>query len=262
MVDNVDNLSTSGEIIKQNDNYLIKEVKNFLEPSITINHFESTTKIVILNMANALKFWRFENSKGQFAFISDANIIQIDDKFEIYHYLDNDKLTFSVYPNLDSENFEPEGKLGIFCSYSKNIVEKAIGISISQINNSIFSDNPYSKFLFCEDLSECPEFELNIPMDIFEYNEHLDDIRLVFDAQCNVLQIYSEGLLVADYFNTGVPLEMGLRFFEKYVSLGKKLILKISPLKFSDKVYLERNIVRDKATIKLLYIENHFKRTI
>lgn len=113
---------------------------------------------------------------------------------------------------------------------------------------AITEQNPLTRFLFTPSVDSCGEFELSVPMELMEKYE---DIRLFLAVAGDVLQIYDGQQLVYDFFNMGTPIELGLRRFYDSLKEGKPLILKVSPLAASARVYLERGIPRDCVSVSL-----------
>ena len=155
------------------------------------------------------------------------------------------------------KNFTFVEEKGIFAKYSAPVQPYLPQVSLKEIESTMDENNPYSKFLYCDDLPLCKEYELIVPKD---FSLHADDVQVMLQAQCDVLQIYCEGELVMDYLNNGAPMELGLAFFKKYIEAGKKLILKASPLDEDAKVYLQRNIKRGIVDLKIASVKPHFSQ--
>jgi len=90
------------------------------------------------------------------------------------------------------------------------------------------------------------QYQLVVPSDAFA---HCDDIRVECDFCGNAVQIYAGGVLMADYFNIDGTLTIGLRRFKEQIENGLPIIIKLAAMSKNKKVYLEHELVRNKASL-------------
>ena len=105
----------------------------------------------------------------------------------------------------------------------------SIPVSISPTLALIEPDNPYAKYLFAP-VQDCPEYLLQIPSDLFE---RVDDMRLDFETNANVVQVYCGDELVADSFQCNRRFSMALKRFRSAIESGTPLRLKCAPFTLS-----------------------------
>ena len=104
----------------------------------------------------------------------------------------------------------------------------------------------YDYYLYSR--GEKAQYRLHVPQDAFESCE---DIRLECAFSGNAVQIYAAGVLMADYFNIDGTLTIGLRRFKQEVENGTQIIIKLAAMSKHKKVYLERELERDTASLAI-----------
>jgi len=114
------------------------------------------------------------------------------------------------------------------------LTEKAV--EIHEHDDYLFSDH------------EGKEYELTVPENIFE---RFEDVRLTFDFDGNVAQLYCSKELEADWFNYDGKWEIGLRRFRKAIEEKQQIAVRISPLDQKRDIYFEHDMARDTAKLAL-----------
>jgi len=92
------------------------------------------------------------------------------------------------------------------------------------------------------------QYQLIVPSDVFA---HCDDIRVDCEFCGNAVQIYAGGVLKADFFNIDGTLTIGLRRFKEPIVNGIPVIIKLAAMGKKKKVYLEHEVVRNKASLTI-----------
>ena len=168
-------------------------------------------------------------------------------------YLSDDLLTEeaggSVFGEMRRAVLRYDAEAGLFAECLPAVPHAEADVRFEPQKISMrFHRGIYTKYLFCDNLADCPEYRLSASRDIFE---KYADVRLRFNAEGDVIHVYDGEKLVADAYNTGEIVEMGLRRFKDAIEAGRPLTVKISPLG-DKKVYLERNVSREKTQMELL----------
>lgn len=104
----------------------------------------------------------------------------------------------------------------------------------------------------CEDYlfsnGEPKEFKLNYKNTILD---DCDDIKLEFDLEGNVLQLYCNGVLKADWFNYTGKWVLGLKRFKNEIKNNEDIRIVVSPLDKDHDVYLEYPLKRDIVELSI-----------
>ena len=87
-----------------------------------------------------------------------------------------------------------------------------------------------------------------VPPDVFT---QCDDIRVECEFCGNAVQIYADGVLMADYFNIDGTLTIGLKRFKAHIENCKPIIIKLAAMSRHKKVYLEHELARNKASLAI-----------
>jgi hypothetical protein len=90
------------------------------------------------------------------------------------------------------------------------------------------------------------QYQLMVPSDAFAC---CDDIRVDCEFCGNTVQIYAGGVLIADYFNIDGTLTIGLKRVKEQIENGIPIIIKLAAMSRNKKVYLEHELVRNKASL-------------
>ena len=121
-------------------------------------------------------------------------------------------------------------------------------VGISPALALIESDNPYAKYLFAP-VQDCPEYLLQVSSDLFD---HFEDMRLDFETNANVIQIYCGDELVADSFQYERRFTMGLKRFRSAIESATPLRFKCSPFTPEQDIYMEAPRENGRPWIKLI----------
>lgn len=140
------------------------------------------------------------------------------------------------------------GRSGLFAIYKEILDMPSIPVSISPALALIEPDNPYAKYLFAP-VQDCPEYLLQIPSDLFE---RVDDMRLDFETNANVVQVYCGDELVADSFQYNRRFSMALKRFRCAIESGTPLRLKCAPFTPDQDIYMESPRENGRPWIKLV----------
>ena len=174
-------------------------------------------------------------------------------------YLSNDMLTdnagVELFSAFTDDVYLHEFKDNCFNKINLHVKNYKPEIRLTESERRIIYHNKYTRYLFYNNLNWCPEYELDIPSDVFN---NCDDVKLTLYGQFDVMQIYNGSELVADWFNTGDTFEIGLARFRDIIENNEKLRIKISQLEVNTDVYIERKIERGKAELKLLDITPYY----
>ena len=107
---------------------------------------------------------------------------------------------------------------------------------------------------YCQELKRTPEgptyshlfnpeaphlvYELKFPESMFE---GVNNVLVEFDYVGNTAQVYSDGVLIADDYYSGVPMPFGARRHRDKL-LGSTMFFQITPLLPNPKIYFEKDM--------------------
>lgn len=204
--------------------------------------------IVFLSFDDALNLVHVKTNTRDFAVISE-NPVFFDDENVWLETQNTPCGELYVYPCEAVSALEKTGEDGVFAKvkYTSEAVNK--DISIEKRAPQITGENFFTKFLFTDNPSECDEYELSVNPDILD---DVHDVRIMLEIHGDVIQAYSDEMLVHDFFNMGVPVEIGLRRFKDTIKSGKPIVFKISKFTEDKKVYLQRHIDFDKTSVQIV----------
>jgi len=95
------------------------------------------------------------------------------------------------------------------------------------------------------------QYQLMVPPDAFTC---CDEIRVDCEFCGNAVQIYAGGVLMADYFNIDGTLTIGLKRVKEQIENGIPIIIKLAAMSRNKKVYLEHELVRNKASLTVIKV--------
>lgn len=174
----------------------------------------------------------------------------------------NTDIRFAVYPNLQkiASPFKLVGAVdGIFGTYEIKLPERTFEIPVRQITDilsyktkaksnlpwddrdSLVNSKGKPGPLYQTNLSPSPEaryYEFLLPPRRIDLNELLLKIYYTGDTGA----AYLNGQLVADDFNSGLPMTIGLRRF--LTDEPQKMVLQIRPFRSGSKIYLEDDVAQ------------------
>ncbi|NLA77698.1 MAG: hypothetical protein GX851_07740 [Clostridiales bacterium] len=81
------------------------------------------------------------------------------------------------------------------------------------------------------------------------FSDKIHDYVMDFGFDGSVLQMYSDGVLVNDFFNFDGKMEISLRYFKNELSNGKKIQTAVSPFSSSRKNYTEKAFPKDRCSL-------------
>lgn len=257
--ENISIKNCKGDIITKDNVKYIKNIPTSLDVAIEFEQDNKTYKLFILNFTDALKTYKMKVKDKETLFISTGNLMQ-DENNQIFVYGETIEQEFIVktYPNLDT-NFITNQKDGEFNISEIPVENISIGINLEKQKNKIFEDNKFVKYIFSK-AKDCPEYKLTVDKDIFE---KAYDYKVLLDCQCDVFQVYHNQKLVADFFNSGDLIELGLRRFKEIIEKGESLTIKMSPYSEDKLIFTERKIYKDIIKIDVFGVQTtNFKKLI
>lgn len=207
--------------------------------------------IVVLPFQDALNLTHVTGEKGDYAILSEEPVFFTRTQAWIQQQNPNPSSAISVWPDPRFLTLPRRAvRDGIFTQYRLPVSAEKPEVSILPRKiPTITQENSLTRFLFTPSVEGCGEFELTAPKDLLEKYE---DIRLLLAVEGDVLQIYDGQRLVYDFFNMGTEIELGLGRFYDILKEGRPLIFKVSPLKESANIYLERGISRECVSVSLV----------
>ncbi len=212
-----------------------------LTPSLHVCFKEKNTQIVLLSFLDALKMYTQEKR----VYLTDDLLIEHHNTPTLFGALRSAPLLF-------------DHTLQAFKQLEIEKKDYVPDIFLQNSDIKMRFQNKYTKYLFTDKLTECNEYTLHVPKDVFA---HCHDVKLSFLFSGDVLQVYANNLLLADAFNTGEPLVMGLKRFKEQIENGETLRIKISPMG-NKQVYLERYVDRTHTSLELFHIEPIYVQTL
>jgi beta-galactosidase len=210
-----------------------------------------TIKVLTLTGAQALNAWKGNINRKEALIISDDDLIFIDGKVRMQS-TGNPDFNLAVYPGTPHLNFGTEGKVttesdGVFTKYSFSMQSKSISISYKEDKtfNSLSTSQshnviPASMPLYGANLKpiNAKYWKVSIPKNALT---GLSDAFLKVDYRGDTYAAYFDDKLVADDFYAGLPMTLSLKQLGSKV-LGKNLVMLVTPLNDSSKIYFEDGI--------------------
>jgi beta-galactosidase len=212
-----------------------------------------TINVLTLTNEQALNVWKGNINGKEELFISDDDLIFINEKVRMQS-TGNSNFNLAVYPAMPHLNFNTTSKVttkadGIFTRYSFSMPSKSVSISYNEdktFNNlgsiSRGTDTtPISMPLYgpAFKVINAEYWNVSIPKNSLA---GLSDAFLKVDYRGDTYAAYFDNRLLADDFYAGLPMTLSLKQFGSKV-LGKKLMMLVTPLADSSKIYFEDGIL-------------------
>lgn len=257
-IENVSLIKTKGDISKKDNVTYIKNICPNLNSVIEFEDNGTLYKIFVVKFSDGLKMYSMDIKGTQTILISTGNLIQNEKgEVSIYGETIDENFVVKTYPNLIND-FDIKEKDGEFNILEIPVDNVNVGINLEKQDNTISDNNKFAKYLFSQS-ADCPEYKLNFDKDIFQ---KAYDYKVLFDCECDVFQVYHNQKLVADFFNSGDLIEIGLRRFKDIIEKGESLTIKLSPYTTKKQFFTERKIYRDIVKIEIFNVQTSNFKTI
>lgn len=230
----------------QSDQGLIDGLAPGTDCCLEFNTEQGLVRIVILTEDQSKAFFVNEEQKQTTICIAAHGAIVTPAGFKMLGTPDAEWL---LYPPLTPcAGGTYSGRSGIFSIYREELANPPMTVGISPALALIEADNPYAKYLFAP-IQDCPEYLLQVPSDLFD---HFEDMRLDFETNANVIQVYCGDELVADSFQYERRFTMGLKRFRSAIESATPLRFKCSPFTPEQDIYMEAPRENGRPWIRLL----------
>jgi len=208
---NIETLEVQSGTVKKNGDFIYATVKPGKDCIITLkSHGGSSLRINTLTRKESLGLWKFNLWGRDRVILSDADITLRDGQMEASR-IENEDLSFSIFPILESELVTKCGKLkgstdGIFETFNNVLPKKEIKLEVKKVCDA--------KVVVC--------FPLNA------FNEE-NEVFLRIDYIGNIGNAFIDGKLISDNFFNGNVWEIGLKRFYSSKLLEKEMYFHVIP---------------------------------
>lgn len=254
--------SKTGKVVKDGDGVFVADMRPGAS-EITEVLLRNGKKFRILTLAadQIQNAWKGTIGGVQHLFISEHELSFPGEEL-IIHSEGNTDIRFAVYPKLrkiSAPNELVRSADGVFETYAFKLSETSIKIPVREITDILSyktkseSDLPWDDRdslvnnigkpgpLYQTNLSPSPEaryYEFSLPPGRVDLNELFLKIYYTGDTGA----AYLNGQLVADDFNSGLPMTIGLSRF--LTDEPQKMVLQIMPFRIDNKIYLEDDVAQ------------------
>jgi beta-galactosidase len=240
---NLSDVNIKNGIVEQDaGTFSVKGIKPGTDSVVELKKAEGDTiKLVTLTQKQASGLWRGKVFGRDRLVLTEANVIFDGNELKLFG-TKPDKFGFSLFPGLEtvvSRDKKPLSKAsdGLFERYTIDINFKEIHITCEKNKESVLNGDYFNYLYPKEGKRQLPEWSILLPDDVLN---GVNDVFLRISFIGDAAQAYIKGKLSADCFYNGTPWDIGLKRFMD--DLKEPLIIKISPLRKGDWVYLEKRL--------------------
>lgn len=233
---------------------------------ITLNN-GGKVKLLTLTCQEALNAWKSDVFGREYLFISEQDLFFSDNAIKI-RSMANPNIEILSYPEVNGAVFDTYSALkkeeaGVFTRYLITLPPVKLKASFKALNEcgkyivrqKVAEDNKRTPV---DITSPGPQYFTNFrPVDnskqwLIELpglsSKGINDAFMKIDYTGDTGSAYSDGVLIADDFYTGLPMTMGLKRFGLNPK-PKEIVFQVVPLTEERKIYFEKG-VRERATGK------------